>query len=284
MSKPTAQPIIDAHTHIFSPDLERYPLANPNSSYRPITDGRAETLKAQMEAAGVERAVTISPWFYGWNIDYTLDALAQHRDWLAVAALVPPTAPDGPALLERYVKEFGVCGLRIQARISGLGRFDDPASTPIWEKAAELGLPVDVNATHEEYPQVEQRLRDFPTVPVLLDHCGYVSGDLAPKTPTVGPVVRLAEYPNTYAKLTFLALASQEEYPFRDVHWMVHELVDAFGAERCLFGSNFPTAQYNAKMTYTQTVRIFQEEIDLPPVAQDWILGGTASKLWQWVS
>jgi predicted TIM-barrel fold metal-dependent hydrolase len=169
MDRPPAQPlVIDAHTHIFSLDHQRYPLADPNSSYRPVTDGQAEILKAQMDAAGVNRAVTISPWFHGWNIDYTLDALAQHRDWLAVAALVPPTSPEGPAILERYVKEFGVCGLRIQARISGLGRFDDPASTPLWEKAAELGLPLDINATQEEYPQLEQRLRDFPTVDILL--------------------------------------------------------------------------------------------------------------------
>jgi L-fuconolactonase len=274
--------IIDAHTHIFSPDHQRYPLANPRSSYRPQADGRVETLKAAMDAAGVQRAVTISPWFYGWNIDYTLEALAAHSEWLAVVALVPPTAPDAPAILERYVQEFGVCGLRIQGQISGLAPFDDPAATPLWEKAADLALPIDVNATHEEYPQVEKRLRDFPTVPVILDHCGYISGDLAPKIPTLDPVLRLAEYPNAYAKLTFLGLASQEDYPFRDVHWMVRQLVDFFGPERCLFGSNFPTAQYNDKMNYAQTVQVFQEELDLPPVAQGWILGGTAGQLWQW--
>lgn len=274
--------IIDAHTHIFSPDLTRYPLADPKSSYRPITDGRAELLRAQMAAANVERAVTISPWFYGWDIRYSLDVLQEARDWLAVVALVDPVSPDGPRRLEEYVRDFGVCGLRIQGQISRLGAFDDPAATPIWEKAAELGIPIDINATHAEYAQVEKRIQQFPQTPVLLDHCGYISGDLAPASPTVEAVTRLAQYPNVYAKLTFVGLASRQAYPFADVHWMVRELVDAFGAERCLNGSNFPTIQYNPKMSYRQTVELFAEEIALTPAERDWILGGTAAKLWRW--
>lgn len=277
------QPIvIDAHTHIFSQDLARYPLADSTSTYRPITDGAAELLHAEMQRAGVQRAVTISPWFYGWDISYTLAVLPANRSWLAVAALVDPTDPAGPQRLEQYVNEFGVCGLRIQGTISKLGAFDDPAATPLWRKAADLGLPIDINATHAEYPQVARRIREFPSVPVILDHCGYISADLAPETLTVAPVLQLARYPNVYAKLTFLGLASQQAYPFADVHWMARQLIDAFGAERCLYGSNFPPAQYNPKMDYRQTVQLFAEAIDLSDVERTWVLGGTAATLWKW--
>ena len=274
--------IIDAHTHIFSSDRNKYPLAAPQSTYRPITDGSVELLRDQMVEAGVDRAVTISPWFHGWDIRYTLDALQAHRSWLAVVALVDQTSADGPQQLARYVHEHGVCGLRIQGQISGLGRFDDPAATPIWEKAADLGLPIDINATHAEYAQVESRIRQFPQIPVILDHCGYISADLSPHTPTVEPVLRLAQYPNVYAKLTFLGLPSQAAYPFADVHWMARAIVDAFGAERCLYGSNFPTVQYNPLMSYRQTMQLFAEEIALTEAERAWILGGTAAKLWQW--
>ena len=154
--------IIDSHTHIYSPDRNKYPLAAPDSSYRPITDGSVELLRAQMIEAGVDRAVTISPWFHGWDIRYTLDVLQAHRSWLAVVALVDQTSADGPQRLAGYVKEHGVCGLRIQGQISGLGHFDDPAATPIWEKAADLGLPIDINATHAEYAQVETAFVNFP--------------------------------------------------------------------------------------------------------------------------
>jgi L-fuconolactonase len=272
--------IIDGHTHLFGPDPVRYPPA-PNT-YKPTTDGSVELLKAQMDEAGVDRAVTISPWVYGWDPSYTLDALAENRGWLAAAVLVDPLSPDGPRLLEHFVKDRHACGLRMQGRISKLGPFDDPATTPLWAKAADLGLTVDVNATHAEYPQVEKRFREFPDTPFVLDHCGYISGDLAPAAPTVEPVLRMARYPNVYAKLTFFSLASQAAYPFEDVHWMGRQIIDAFGPERCLWGSNFPKAQYDPKLTYRQSVQLFAEVMDLSDAERGWILGATAAKLWRW--
>ena len=63
---------------------------------------------------------------------------------------------------------------------------------------------------------------------------------------------------------------------------MVRELVDAFGPERCLFGSNFPTAQYSPQTSYAQTVELFADAIDLSAEERAWILGGTARTLWRW--
>jgi len=274
--------IIDAHTHIFSLDFERYPLADPEGSYRPTTDGSAELLKRQMDEAGVDRAFTITPGFYGWDNGYSLDALEGNGDWLAVGLLVDPASADGPQILEELVGR-GACGLRIQRHLFFNGALDDPAITPLWAKAAELGLTVDINATHEEYGAVESRLREFPETRFILDHCGYVSPSLAPEENTVAPVVALARYPNAYAKLTFLPVASCEGFPFADVHGMVRQVVDAFGPERCLFGCNFPTAQYCPDISYAQAVELFAEVIDLSPGEREWILGGTAAELWRWV-
>jgi predicted TIM-barrel fold metal-dependent hydrolase len=76
--------------------------------------------------------------------------------------------------------------------------------------------------------------------------------------------------------------ASQQQYPFADVHWMARRIVDAFGADRCMYGSNFPTAQYNPKVDYRQAVRLFAEALDLTDDERAWVLGGTAAKLWRW--
>jgi predicted TIM-barrel fold metal-dependent hydrolase len=276
--------IIDAHTHIFSTDTVRYPLANPTSSYRPVTDGSGKLLKAQMDAAGVDRAVTIPPWFYGWDPSYVLDMLAENRAWLAGVALVDPWNPNAPHHLEWLVREHGFCGVRIQGMISGLGAFDDPATTPLWRKAADLGIPIDVNATFAEYPQVENRVREFPDTPILLDHCGYISSALAPTEPTVEPVIQMARYANVYAKLSFASIASQQPYPFADTFGMHRAILEAFGAERCVYGSNFPTVQYNPKMTYAQTVQLFSEAMPLSQTERRQILGETAAKLWRWGS
>jgi predicted TIM-barrel fold metal-dependent hydrolase len=151
-------------------------------------------------------------------------------------------------------------------------------------QGSRIGADGDINATQAEYDAVEKRVRQFPQTRFILDHCGYVSAALKPRQNTVEAVLQLARYPNVYAKLTFLPVASQEPFPFGDVHWMVRAIVDAFGAHRCLFGSNFPTAQYSPQTTYTQTVDLFREAIDLAAEEREWILGGTASQLWKWAS
>lgn len=273
--------IIDAHTHIFTLDTDAYPLADPASAYRPQTDGSAALLKRRMDAAGVDRAFTITAGFYGWDNRYAMDGLRGNEDWLAVGVLIDPASKDAPAALEDHVRR-GACGLRIQRHLFYHQALDDPVSTPLWTKAADLDLTVDVNATHEEYPAVEKRVRQFPQTRFVLDHCGYVSGALRPRENTVAPVLRMARYPNVYIKLTFLPLASREAYPFRDVHGMVRDLVDAFGPERCVFGTNFPAEQYSPQADMAQIVALFAEEIDLSGEERAWILGGTAEKLWRW--
>ncbi|HUX88653.1 MAG TPA: amidohydrolase family protein [Chloroflexota bacterium] len=274
--------IVDTHTHLFALDSQRYPLADPTASYRPLTDGSVELLKREMDEAGVDRAVTISPWPYRWDMRYVLDVLQSHRSWLAVAVLIDPRSPDGPERLTRYVKQNGVSGLRIHGRAMNLGPYDDPATTPLWAAAAELGIALDACAALDEYACLARRAEQFPGLPIILDHCGYIAPGIDPVEPDLGPVLALARYPNVYAKLTFLGSASKQEYPFRDVHWMVRQIVDAFGAERSMAGSNFPTAQYNRKCCYAQTTRLFQEEIDLTNREREWILGKTALKLWRW--
>jgi L-fuconolactonase len=178
--------------------------------------------------------------------------------------------------------ERGASGIRIQRHLFYHRDLDDPISTPLWQRAGDLRLTVDINTSHPEYGAVENRIREFPDTRFILDHCGYVSADLAPKENTVAPAVAMARYPNVYAKLTFLPLASKEAFPFRDVHGMVRELVDAFGPGRCLFGTNFPQAQYSPHVSYGQIVELFAEAIDLSPNEREWILGGTAAGLWRW--
>ena len=68
----------------------------------------------------------------------------------------------------------GVCGLRIQPPVTG--PLDDPAATGLWQAAAELGIAIDVNLAQDDYHQVAARAAEFPTVPIILDHCGWLVG------------------------------------------------------------------------------------------------------------
>ena len=98
--------IIDTHTHIMTLDTEGYPLADPNASYRPTTDGAADLLKAEMDGAEVDRAFTISAGFYGWDNSYAMHQSQGRESWLGVGVLVDPASAEGPVELQDLVAPF----------------------------------------------------------------------------------------------------------------------------------------------------------------------------------
>jgi predicted TIM-barrel fold metal-dependent hydrolase len=58
--------------------------------------------------------------------------------------------------------------------------------------------------------------------------------------PTVAAVCDLARFPQLHLKLTFGVTSSRQEYPFRDTHPLLRRFIDAYGPERCMWGSDFP--------------------------------------------
>ena len=96
-------------------------------------------------------------------------------------------------------------------------------------------------------------------------------------------IIDLALHPNLYVKISDVKGRSQEEFPFRDMHDYVRMLVDAFGAERCLWGTGYPGAHRTKHnwLSLADELRLVREGFDFLTEAQrDRILGGTAADVW----
>ena len=97
---------------------------------------------------------------------------------------------------------------------------------------------------------------------------------------TVQGVLELARFRNLHVKLTFAVTGSDEDYPFRDTHPILKRLIEAFGPDRCMWGSDFPCELWLKKATYAEHLALFTDELGLSPAEQDAILGGTAMQVW----
>ena len=280
--------IIDTCMHLSSHDTDTYPPCGDAIPYfrngrpDPNSDASPEHLWRCMSAqeVPVERAFNFCNGWYGWDNRLAMDLLKGNEGWLACGVLLDPSSPSSPDELRRLVAE-GACGLRIQPIVTGQP-LDAPAATPLWAAAAELGIAVDVNLPQHEYDQVATRAAEFPTVPIIVDHCGWLVGS-DPETLTVDIPCSLAVYPNVYVKITFCHVASREPYPHRDTHFLVHQLISAFGAERCLWGSNFVGAdQQSSSYSYEDAFQLFYRHLGLSEEDRSWVMGGTAAKLFRW--
>ncbi len=138
-----------------------------------------------MDAAGIDMAVlSVNPELpldacRRWN-DICAEAVRKYPDRLKGFAAMAPLAGK-PAIeeLERAVKELGLSGVHIYARTDGR-TLDDKAFWPLYEKASELNVPIDVHimasppgfdALHAPYPLYYIMAREFDLCAAVLRIC-----------------------------------------------------------------------------------------------------------------
>ena len=271
--------IIDCHAHITSPDETRYP-PKPNPLRVPDGTGSIEDLRRTSLANGVKfvRPVqTVS--FYDYDNRYLCDAVKANPDWTAGVCTLEPDDPRSPGLMKDYVRDFGVRTLR---STPGNRRttFDHDGVRGLWKTCAEVGATVDIFLMRLEWVEgAEKLLREFPGMTVGFDHClDLKPGPLYQKT--LAEVLRLSQYRNLYAKVDFISTGTETGYPGSDLHDAALKIIDAYGPERCVWGSNFPNVLWTPKLTYAQHLGIFTRELPLSESARAQILGETARRLW----
>jgi len=269
--------IIDTHAHIYSPDEKRYPpISDPKRP--PKGAGSLEHLRRESRAARVRAACLIqTSSFYRFDNRYTCDSAKANPDWTAGVCTLDPDDSSSPDTLRRFVRDYGMKGMRSIPAADG--RLDHPGVRALWKAGLGAGIVINVLIGRQKAAELDRMLPEFPDLPVVLDHC------LAPQAgpgldETIATVIRLARHQNLFAKVTFIPTGSRQGYPCRDMQGAALKVIDAYGPQRCIWGSNFPCELWNPKVTYAEHVRIFTHELRLNDSAMSEVLGGTANRLW----
>ena len=240
--------IVDIHPHIISDDEAAYPPAplfgkrSEWSQERPTT---VETLIAAMDEAGVARAAVVhSSTTYGFDNSYVVDGCAKYADRLVAVGSVDVLQEDAPQRIREW-QARGLAGLRLftggSTKEFDPSELDDPRSFPAWELCAELGLPMCIQTGPVGLPQVTAMAKRFPGVAIILDHLGRPEvADGAPYAKAQA-LFDLAALPNIYLKLTPRIFGDVRKGDARPDTFFPR-VVEAFGARRMAWGSNFPTS------------------------------------------
>lgn len=270
--------MIDAHVHVWALDPERYPwhqtLANVPI---PAEAAPVEELLAQMDAAGVHRAVLVQPSVYGWDNSYLCDSAGRYPGRFAAVCLVDPRSPHAGDDLRYWCRERGCCGIRINLiEDHEPGWLTTPARQGLWEAVTELGISVSLQMRPDHAPAVRRLARDYPATRFVVD---YLGRSAAHDGTGIIALHSLAEEPNIYAKFLVVSQDSEEQYPFRDLWPLYEAAIEAFGAGRLAFGTDFPHVM--TACSYQQATQLLS---DLPFVEEqdrERIGEGTAREIWR---
>ena len=271
--------IIDTHVHIVAPDQHRYPrkLSPNNSAW--VIDMSGETMLELMRAAGIDRAMLVQAHSaYEYDNNYIADAAMAYPERFVSVCIVDPTRADAADQLTYWVNERGVQGLRLFPAAEREPQWlDDPRTFPLWERAAALDIPVCVCLRFRQLPRLRTVIERHPQVRVALDHLGAPRLEDGPPYESAAPLFDLVKLANVYLKFSSVnlyAAASGKSTP-KD---FFRRLLDVFGAQRIMWGSNFPN-------TYDRSLKdqlaLAQNELSFVPEAdRRWLFADTARSLW----
>jgi predicted TIM-barrel fold metal-dependent hydrolase len=270
--------IVDAHVHVVAADRECYPLHPTGVSLDWFRDApvTVEGFLERMTAAGVDRAVLVQPMSaYGFDNRYVIDSARKHSERLTSVVIVDTA--DDPVRRLRAMADDGVSGVRLFAIGNPtLSRVDDATAVPLWEVAADLGLPVVVTILSDQLPELRAMLERFPEATVALDHCGFPDLSGGPPYAKAADLFELATLPNVSLKVSCHLLEQAEATG--DPCELVDRLAAAFGADRLLWGSDYPQTH---DRTYAALVELGRSACSrLAPAGQRAFLGENALRLW----
>jgi len=275
--------IIDIHPHIVSPDTKKYPLdplggtQSTWSSERPTTYD--DLLRAMDEAGVAKAAIVHSSTAYGYDNSYVADAVKAVPHRFTGVYSIDALAPDAVKTFDYWLGR-GCTGMRLFTTGSTMpGQatwFADQKTYSFWEHAAAKNIPVCVQMKQEGIPLLRQIMDKFPKVTIILDHLSRAPFEDGPPYAGAADFLALAKYKQVYLKITPINI-TPKSWGKGTLATFFGKMIDAFGADRIGWGSNFPNSAGALKeiLTAAQKAFSFAKASD-----QDWIFGKTAQVLY----
>ncbi len=210
-------------------------------------------------------------------------AALSHPERFAYLIRVHRDDPDLDALIASVRHTPGRLALRVTPWTpEGFERFAAGEDAPIFAAAERHGVPVFVllpGRTRDLRPYLAR----FPDVQVIVDHCG-VRLPTAPvpddRFEGFADVLALAAHPNVSLKWSHAPRLSAHAFPYPDVQEMLLRVVDAFGPQRVMWGSDHSESRDHH--SWAESLHAVRDAPGLSDADKAWILGGSLRRTLNW--
>lgn len=268
---------IDSHVHLWTQDTARYPVAPGNdiSTYEP-KEFTPEVLFRYARPSKVSRIVLVHIGTYGTDLRLVLDAIERYPDAFRIVGMVEPASPTVAEEMEGLL-EKGVTGFRIAAGADDADRWlQAPGYDTMFRTAARTRQAMCPLTHPPGVPEIDRMCGEHPDTTVVIDHMTRI-GEQAPiNDDHIDQLCALARHPNVHVKISRLH-ALGDGPPHDDLLPMIRRVIDAFGPQRLMWGSDSPYQV--VKETYEDSISVVRDKLGLSDSDRNQILAGTAEKV-----
>jgi L-fuconolactonase len=251
-----------------------------------------EAVLAAMNAVGVDAAILHTPEDYHevlpsgiikYYDNYAWEAIAKHPDRFAAVGHVDRRAPDVIDQVAAIRAHPGMLAIRIVIRERDLPELRGGGYDNLFKAAARHALPMFMYISGY-LPDAVPVLANNPDLRLIIDHFGIQQPPLrkadVPPWRRLPELLALAKFPNVAVKFSGAPTLSLGGYPFTDLWPHLRAVIDAFGAGRLMWGSDF--TRVAPVHCYADAVYYIRYASELSDSERREIMGGTARQLLRW--
>lgn len=274
-------PVIDAQVHAYEHDRPERPwigfLHGPE-------EATGDQMVAAMDEVGVDGALLVSPYsMYRYDASYALEVYGKHPTRFGLIKPFDPQADDVIEQVVDWARLDGTVGARIMLPDPFAVEANDPGLNRILAAGRQADIPVNVLCWGNA-PLLSGLAERNPDTQIVLDHLG-LRQPFEPPPPDdpfgdLPKVLSLAAYDNVAIKITGACTLSHEPYPYQDIWESLKRIFDAFGIDRCLWGTDW-TRAVNL-LTYAEGVDAFRYSDGLSSSDRDSLMGANLARIYRW--
>ncbi len=272
---------IDAHVHLWTPDVDRYPLASGYS----VADMQpksftCEELFSHTKPVGVKRIVLIQMSFYNFDNSFMTDMIREYPGVFSGVGIVDFESESLEPQL-RSLRSRGVRGIRIHSKPETVATWTTSGGMAnLWRLCRELKLAVCPLINPQDIRIIDTLCSRHPETRVVIDHFARIglSGEI--DWNRVDELCRLARFPTVHVKTSAFYALGRKQPPYHDLLPMMRRLLDSYGPERLMWASDCPFQVQGAHDYESSLALIRDADSDLlSPSDKEWLLRKTAEKL-----
>jgi L-fuconolactonase len=274
--------IIDAQVHA-------YERNHPGRPWHKVLTGPDEVtgdqMVAAMDAVGVDGAILVSPFtMYRYDASYALEVKKRHPGRFALVKAVDPTDPAVADIIAEWRRFPDAVAVRMLLVRGGYAEdAADPGLNRVLAEAARLSLPVNLHIAGRLDQGIEL-IRRHPDTQIIVDHLGLVQPHALPVPAApwaeLPKVLTLAKQPHVAIKISGACTLSHEAFPYKDIWDPVCRMIDAFGIDRCMWGTDWTRAV--KFLAYAQGVDAFRNMDCISESDKAKLMGGTLARIYGW--
>ena len=276
--------IIDSQVHAYEANTPKRPWHTVPNWPDHVT---GDEMVAAMDRVGVDGAIFISAFsLYRYDSSYAVEVQRAHPNRMAIVKPLDPDDAGVADVVAEWKKTPGAVGIRVMLRKEEKRAVDDPGLDRIARAAVRYDFPLNILCWDNLDAGIALIDRN-PDTRFIIDHLGILQPRVppAPGAPfepwaNLPKVLDLAKRPNCVIKVSGACTLSREPYPFPDIWDPLARVFDAWGFERCLWGTDWTRAF--AVVNYEQAVEPFLKTSRLSDSERAMLMGGACAKAYGW--